>query len=266
MGCSQSKSTTNAVNWDRIPSVIRCNASDSDSVCSESTPTTEKPVIVPTISNAHRLYIPNDIIFSYGSIDKVIECLHAKEKRVLTKTYNRQGRSCRKATHTEKITFEMLIHCLKHAKKDEQGRFIGNGSVFWRLPEVEASRVVDYEANKKKYTNAYDRLHIESFGWDAVETADGKITAVRGKNATRNIVWMKNKYPYAWEDDVEHYVCWSTDADAPAQSIDECIKNIEENVGADKEAVWFTSSANHLLVSGIDHIHVIVRSKPEYVE
>ena len=56
-------------------------------------------------------------------------------------------------------------------------------------------QVADYEKNMKTYASTADRLHIDSFGWDAVKTADGKLTAVRGKNATRKIVWMKNKSP-----------------------------------------------------------------------
>ena len=38
----------------------------------------------------------------------------------------------------------MLVHSLKHAKKDEEGRLIGNSSMFWRSPEMEALRVVDW--------------------------------------------------------------------------------------------------------------------------
>lgn len=262
MGCSHSKSTTVPVNWDRVPSVINCHYSDS-SVVSEATPTIDNtPVIVPILSKkSRRLYIPDDIICSFKSIGKCMECQHERNKRVLTKTYNRQGTKCCKATHTENVTFEMLIHSLKHAKKDEHGRLIGNGCVFWRSPEIEALRVADYEYKKSKYKNSCDRLHIESFGWDAIETDDGKITAVRGKNASRKIVWMKNKYPYAWEEGLEHYVCWSTES--PAQSIEECIQNIKENVGPYKESVWFTTSAKYRVVPGIDHIHVIVRSKPK---
>ena len=70
----------------------------------------------------------------------------------------------------------------------------------------------------------------------------------------------EEQVPYAWEEGLEHYVCWSTDA--PAQSIDECINTIEEMLAPDKEAVWFTNSAKYRYVHGIDHIHVIVRSKP----
>ena len=262
MGCSQSKSTKDLDNWEAVPSAINIS-SDSDSSVSidsqSSAAASDGPIVVPAISKSHQLYIPKDIIFSYNSIDRSIECALEREKRVLVKTYNRQGKPCLKATHTERITFEMLIHSLKHAKKDEQGRFIANGSVFWRSPEIDALRVADYEQDKKKYASTSDRLHIESFGWDADKNADGKITAVRGMHATRQIVWMKNKYPYAWDDGLEHYVCWSTNA--PAQSIDECILAIKENVGPDKEAVWFTNSANNRIVPGIDHVHVIVRSK-----
>jgi predicted DNA-binding protein (UPF0251 family) len=257
MGCNQSKSIEDSVDWDKVPSAINISSDSDSSVDSQSS--SDGPIIVPAISKSHRLYIPNDIIFSFNSIDRSIECALEREKRVLVNTYNRQGIPCVKATHTEQITFEMLIHSLKHAKKDEQGRLIANGSVFWRSPEMEALRVADYEQDKKKYANTSDRLHIETFGWDAVKNADGKITAVRGKNATREIVWMRNKYPYAWEDGLQHYVCWSTDA--PAQSIDECIRNIKENIGHDKEAVWFTNSSKNRSVPGIDHIHVIVRRK-----
>eukprot|EP00986_Skeletonema_menzelii_P006596 scaffold2520_cov135-Skeletonema_menzelii.AAC.1 len=80
----------------------------------------------------------------------------------------------------------MLIHCLKHARTDALGRQVDTDAPFGGYP---------------------------SFGWEAVETSNGKIAADRGKNTTRKIEWMKNKYPCdAWEDGVEHYLCWSTAA------------------------------------------------------
>ena len=192
-------------------------------------------------------------------MSKCMECLKSRDKRVLMKTYNLQGKRCCKATHTTKITFETLIHSLKHAKKDELGRLVGNASIFWRAPEVEASRVADYEELKRKYRKPCDRLHIERFGWLPVETENGRITSVRSESVGRKIVWAKNKYPYAWEDGLEHYVCWSTDA--PAMSIDECLKIIKEKVDSSKESVWFTTSTKNRVITGVDHIHVVVRNK-----
>ena len=157
----------------------------------------------------------------------------------------------------ERISFEMLVDSHKHAKRDVNGRPIGRGSLFFRSPEVEACMTSDFEQAKKKYAKPTDVLKIEGFGWDGVETEDGKITAVRGENAAREIVWMKNKYPYAWEDGIEHFLCWSTGG--PALSLDECISAIQENVGPDKEVVWFTNSMENRSVPEIDHIQVIVR-------
>lgn len=119
----------------------------------------------------------------------------------------------------------------------------------------------DLEQAKEKYADSLtDVLKIEGFGWNAIETPNGLITAVKDKNAGREIVWMKNKYPYAWEDGVEHFLCWSTGG--PILSVQECINAIQENVGPDKEVAWFTNSMENRSVPEIDHIQVIVRSKP----
>ena len=204
--------------------------------------------------------MPNDVVKTYYS-NTQNEYMKRKTQGVLKKTYNREGKSCVKATNSEMMSFDMAILGLKNAKRDAKGRLIVDGSHFWRSPEVEALRVSDYEADKEKYSSTADRLHIESFGWDAVvDKKTGKTTTVRGKNATREIVWMRNRYPYAWEEGVEHYVCWSTDG--PALSLNECINAIQENVGPNKEVVWFTNSMKNRSVPGIDHIQVIVRPIP----
>lgn len=263
MGCSQSKSTKDTV----APTPIGKTTiiSEDSSVGTESSASSAGPVIMPAISSSYRLYMPEDVVKTYFYKSKHSDRTHneymkRKTKGVLKRTHNRQGKSCVKAMNSEMMTFDMAILGLKNAKRDAKGRLIVDGSHFWRSPEVEALRVADYEADKETYTSTADRLHIESFGWDAVVGKDGKTTAVRGKNATREIVWMKNKYPYAWEDEVEHFVCWSTDG--PALSLTECINAIQENVGPDKEVVWFTNSMKNRSVPGIDHIQVIVRPIP----
>ena len=262
MGCSQSKSTKDTVA--PIPIGKTTIISEDSSVATESS-ASSRAVIMPAISSSYRLYMPEDAVKTYFYKSKHSDRTHneymkCKDQMVLTKTHNRQGKSCVKATHPEMLSFDMAILSLKDAKRDAKGRLIVDGSHFWRSPEVEALRVSDYEADKETYSSTADRLHIESFGWEAVKGKDGKTTAVRGKNATREIVWMKNKYPYAWEDGVEHFVCWSTDG--PALSLNECIYAIQENVGPDKEVVWFTNSMKNRSVPGIDHIQVIVRPIP----
>lgn len=260
MGCSQSKSTKDKVA--PIPIGKTTFISEDGSVGTESS-ASSGPVIMPAISSSYRLYMPKDVVKTYYSNNNnrtQNEYMKRKTQGVLKKTHNRQGKSCVKATNSEVMSFDMAILGLKNAKRDAKGRLIVDGSHFWRSPEVEALRVSDYEADKETYSSTADRLHIESFGWEAVKGTDGKTTAVRGKNATREIVWMKNKYPYAWEDGVEHFVCWSTDG--PALSLNECINAIQENVGPNKEEVWFTNSMKNRSVPGIDHIQVIVRPIP----
>ena len=174
---------------------------------------------------------------------------------ISTVTHN-HARPCAK----ERISFEMLVDSLKYAQRDANGRLIGRGSLFFRTPEVLTCMESDLLQAKRKYADSLtDVLKIEGFGWNAIETADGKITAEK-ENAVREIVWMKNKYPYAWEDGVEHFLCWSTGG--PTLSVQECINAIQENVGPDKEVAWFTNSMENRSVPEIDHIQVIVRSKP----
>ena len=135
-----------------------------------------------------------------------------------------------------------------------------DGNLFGRILNPDGSFDAD-AFSLGSHQHEEGNLKIEGFGWNAIETADGKITAEK-ENAVREIVWMKNKYPYAWEDGVEHFLCWSTGG--PTLSVHECINAIQENVGPDKEVAWFTNSMENRSVPEIDHIQVIVRSKPSH--
>jgi len=135
-------------------------------------------------------------------------------------------------------------------------RPIGPDNFFWRTPEMDAKREAAY-ADIGDWATYGDSLHHELFGWEKVKGPDGKYVA---KNTTkRQKKWMANQFPYAFEDGVQHDLCWVSAQ--PAQSKRECLKAIRKNVGKGTEVVWFTNSMQNRSVPDIDHIQIMYLKK-----
>ena len=75
MGCAQSKKCTTSAekNWDRVPSVIRCDFSKYDSDRQSTPAKANRPVIY--------FGIPNDIIYSYKSIDNSLSIVSSTARK-----------------------------------------------------------------------------------------------------------------------------------------------------------------------------------------
>ena len=153
---------------------------------------------------------------------------------------------------------------IKDCKNDEYKRLIGPSNLLWRTPEVEQRRLKDYQKDGEKWASTAERLRCESFGYTATENEEGKLVAVQlgcdeetAKGGQKK-AWMKNKFPYAFEEGVHHDVCFFTSI----QGRDYCIDTIKDKLGPGLQTVWFTNSVANRSVPEIDHIQVIYRDSP----
>jgi len=134
--------------------------------------------------------------------------------------------------------------------------------LLWRTPEVEQRRQ-DYQKDGEKWASTAERLRCESFGYTATENEEGKLVAQLGcdedtAKGGQKKAWMKNKFPYAFEEGVHHDICFFTSI----QGRDYCIDTIKDKLGPGLQTVWFTNSVANRSVPEIDHIQVIYRDSP----
>lgn len=212
---------------------------------------TEKPsVIIPPASLACMGFISNRSEVSQSYRRKFA-------RRIVNMRRNRHGVEVAKATQSELITFEELLHAIKNCKKDQYGRLIGPGDLFWRTPEVELKRCVEYEKDQDKWASTADRLYCEYFGYTSTKNEEGKLVAQQYE-AKRQTAWVKNKFPYAFEDGIQHDVCFF----GSIQARNSCLDVIKNKIGSGKQIVWFTNSMENRSVPEIDHIQIIYRDAP----
>jgi hypothetical protein len=244
----------------------------------------EKPsVIIPPSSLACVGFVSNRAEVSQSYSKKFA-------KRMVNLRSNRHGVVVPKATLREVITFEELlrkliyseelhvpipdhksvftytqplfllilfIDAIKNCKKDPYGRLIGPSDLFWRTPEVELSRCVEYEKDQSKWATTADRLYCEYFGYAASKNEEGKLVSQQ-TDAKRQTVWIKNKFPYAFEEGIQHDVCFF----GSIQARNFCLDVIKNKIGTGKHVVWFTNSMENRSVPEIDHIQIIYRDAP----
>ena len=147
------------------------------------------------------------------------------------------------------------VDAIKTCETDEHGRVIGPGDLFWRTPEVELRRSVDYEKDINKWATTADRLRSESFGYATTKDKKGKLVAPKPDNAETQIVWIENKYPYAFDEGIKHDVCFFDSI----QGRKVCLDVINNKLKTGKHIVWFTNSMENRSIPEIDHIQIIYR-------
>jgi len=160
-------------------------------------------------------------------------------------------------THAQTLPLQSCTDALKTCKKDPYGRLIGPGDLFWRTPEVELKRCVEYEKDQEKWATTADRLYCENFGYTATKNEEGKLVAQQ-HDAKRQTAWVKNKFPYAFEEGIQHDVCFFESI----QARNFCLDVIKNKIGVGKHIIWFTNSMENRSVPEIDHIQIIYRDAP----
>ena len=119
---------------------------------------------------------------------------------------------------------------------------------FGRL-EDELERYKEYiESSKKTHGTVFNLMSFILYG--------KPLNEIYNKNLPfRDPIFRRNDFPYAIEDNVEHYLIWSL---TKMTNKKEIIKFIEENVG-DKQYVWTVNPHFLQSIPEIFHVHVFVK-------
>ncbi|WIA18658.1 hypothetical protein OEZ85_003363 [Tetradesmus obliquus] len=114
---------------------------------------------------------------------------------------------------------------------------------------------------RQDYASVADFIKISVLDSASKLNSEGKKEAVDSEHGGQQIVWHLNDFPYYFEDNVQHWLLWSSDRPLEQQLIAQQIaaKFPEQQW----EHIMFVNPAALQSVLAIWHCHVLVRPKQQ---
>lgn len=125
-----------------------------------------------------------------------------------------------------------------------------NDFVYERTPAITMAYQNQLDMLKNTYVNRGDHIRIEYMNWRPFQNAEGKIIAVSNNNSLQHVITY-NKFPYDLRKGIYHKNIFSV---IPL-SADEINTKIKEDIGEDKEYIWFVNTPDNQSIPDLWHCH-----------